>query len=348
MNLTKKRFILLLVTILSIVAPSTVRITTENASIPKGTIFMNHQQGRLMSKAHPNAVVIANHQIYTDWVFLWWLAYVSDLAGSVYIMLKKSLASIPLLGTGMKNYNFIFMNRKWDQDKINLANKLDEMDLNARGVGRINGNSPISGTEQGKYVWDESKVQNTDNKWPYWFILFPEGTNLSAGTRAKNKEFAEKSGLSSFQHVLLPRTTGLQFCLQKLQKSCDFVYDVTIAYSGVKANEYGQDIYRLGNILLKGKAPKLVDIYVRAIKLEDIPLYDNDKFHDWLFQVWKEKDELLDKYYKTESFQLDPELNYSVTGPCKVSILSVASILLFPVLTLLPILYLLSKKVGVF
>ena len=112
LNKTKKRFILLLVTILSMVAPSQVRITSENKSIPKGSIYRDRKKGRLVSKARSNAVVIANHQIYTDWVFLWWLAYASNLAGDVYIMLKKSLESIPLLGKDMQNYKFIFMNRK--------------------------------------------------------------------------------------------------------------------------------------------------------------------------------------------------------------------------------------------
>lgn len=344
MDLTKKRFILLLVTILSLVAPSHVRISTDNESIPKGTIYMDHHKGRLISKANSNAVVIANHQIYTDWVFLWWLAYVSERAGNVYIMLKKSLESIPLLGSGMTNYKFIFMNRKWEQDRINLSNKLHEIDLDARGVGIIAGNSPTTKTEEGLNIWDEAKVEKKGEQWPYWLMLFPEGTNLSAGTRARNKAFAEKSGLSPFKHVLLPRTTGLKFCLQKLRNSCEYVYDITIAYSGVRAEDYGQDIYKLGNIFLKGKAPKLVDIYIRAIRLDDIPLEDDDEFHSWLFSVWNLKDKLLDNYYKTGSFQLDPDLNHAVTGPCRVSILSLVSILLFPVLTMLPIFYYIGKK----
>ncbi|BAO40888.1 uncharacterized acyltransferase CST26 [Kluyveromyces marxianus] len=344
LNKTKKRFILLLVTILSMVAPSQVRITSENKSIPKGSIYMDRKKGRLVSKARSNAVVIANHQIYTDWVFLWWLAYASNLAGDVYIMLKKSLESIPLLGKGMQNYKFIFMNRKWEQDKINLTNILNELDLDARGVGLIDGNTPVNKTEEGIYEWDETKVVRPGEKWPYWLILFPEGTNLSAGTRAKNNQYAAKNGLKPFRHVLLPRTTGLKFCLKQLRKSCEYVYDITIAYSGINSDQYGQDIYKLGNIFLKGESPKLVEIYIRAIKLEDIPLEDDDKFQAWLFEVWKFKDDLMDTYYKTGNFGLDLDLNSSVTGPCRVSVMSVISILLFPVLTLIPLIYLLFTK----
>lgn len=345
MNLTKKRFILLLVTILSIVAPSNVRITTDNESISKGTIYLDREKGRLISKAAKRAIIIANHQIYTDWVFLWWLAYISELGGQVHIMLKKSLESIPLLGQGMRNYKFIFMKRKWNEDKVNLTNILHEIDLDSRGVGKIAGNAPVGVTGEGELVWDESKIVADKIVWPYWLILFPEGTNLSAGTRSRTEAFAKKTGLSPFRHVLLPRVTGLKFSLQKLRKSCECVYDVTIAYSGVRPDEYGQDIYKLSNIFLRGKAPKMVDIYVRAIKLHDIPLDDDDEFQNWLLDVWKRKDDLLENYYKEGAFGLDPELNSSIVGPCKVSTLSIFSILLLPVLTLMLLVYIALKKV---
>lgn len=41
-----------------------------------------------------------------DWFYMWWILYTGNLHGSVYIMLKKSLQWIPLLGFGMKMYNF--------------------------------------------------------------------------------------------------------------------------------------------------------------------------------------------------------------------------------------------------
>ena len=48
LNLTKKRFILLLVTILSIVAPSKIRVTTNNETIAKGTFYIDHGKGCLL------------------------------------------------------------------------------------------------------------------------------------------------------------------------------------------------------------------------------------------------------------------------------------------------------------
>lgn len=118
LNKTKRLFIVLVSSILHVVAPSAVRITTENSSVPKGTFFLDLKKKRILSHLKSNSVAICNHQIYTDWIFLWWLAYTSNLGANVFIILKKSLASIPILGFGMRNYNFIFMSRKWAQDKI--------------------------------------------------------------------------------------------------------------------------------------------------------------------------------------------------------------------------------------
>lgn len=332
LNKTKQRFILLLITILTVVAPSGIRITTDNATISKGTFFKDAGKGRIVSKLKPRSVIISNHQIYTDWVFLWWLAYTSELAGNVFIMLKKSLSTIPFLGYGMRNYNFIFMNRKWEMDKENLSIQLGEIDTNARGVGQLAGKNSSNVTR------DENQI-----KWPYALILFPEGTNLSANTRERSKDFATKNGLDPMNNVLLPRTTGLRFALQKLRPSCDAVYDVTIAYSGVKQNEYGQDIYNLGNIFLRGQSPKLVDIHIRAFELEEIPIDDEEKFTKWLFNVWEEKDRLMDTYYEKKSFDLDPELNHTITDFCRISPYEIMSILLLPVATVFFILWLLKN-----
>ena len=68
---------------------------------------------------------------------------------------------------------------------------------------------------------------------PMWLLIFPEGTNLSANTRARSAAWAKKSGVQDLRHAVLPRSTGLQFCLQQLDGTVDAVYDCTIAYEGV-------------------------------------------------------------------------------------------------------------------
>lgn len=120
--------------------------------------------------------------------------------GRIYIVLKESLKKIPILGWGMQFSQFIFLKRNWEKDKPRLSRHLQKF----------------------------NKVSD-----PMWLMLFPEGTNLADSTRENSKKWADKNKIEDLQNLLLPRSTGLQFCLQELRKTVDFVYDCTIAYEGV-------------------------------------------------------------------------------------------------------------------
>ncbi|EDO17461.1 hypothetical protein Kpol_1037p58 [Vanderwaltozyma polyspora DSM 70294] len=343
LNWTKRGFIILLVSVLNIVAPSSVRITTEDETIPRGTFIKDLKKGRIVSHLNKKSVMICNHQIYTDWVFLWWITYTSNLAGNVYIMLKKSLEFIPILGYGMKNYRFIFLCRKWAVDRLVMNNQLGEIDADARGCGIVSGSSPKEINEEGEESWDTSIIGDRTNvKWPYSVILFPEGTNMSVATRQKSKEFAAKVNRKPYENVLLPRSTGLRFTLQKLSTSIDVVYDVTIGYSGVKKDEYGELIYRLPKIFLEGKMPKLIDIHMRALKIEDIPIDDEDKFNNWLYDIWQEKDELMEFYYKNGTFKTNENCS-EVTDFFTISNLEFIGALSLPFMTLFLFLFTVLK-----
>jgi 1-acyl-sn-glycerol-3-phosphate acyltransferase len=66
-----------------------------------------------------------------------------------------------------------------------------------------------------------------------WLLLFPEGTNLSGNGRRKSAAWAKKTGLRDPEHVMLPRSTGIFFCLKELRGTVDYVYDCTVAYEGI-------------------------------------------------------------------------------------------------------------------
>lgn len=310
-NLTKAAFISLLISILNFVSPSSIRISTDNTSIAKGTFYKSN--GKLLSHLKKRSIIIANHQIYTDWVFLWWLLSTAGLGGNIFIILKKSLESIPILGYGMRNFRFIFLSRRWVQDKVTLHNSLGTIDANSRGVGPLSGNKPLQVNEDGELFWNTTKT-NEEKSWPYSLLLFPEGTNLSPTTRRRSASFAEKIGQQAFRHVLLPHATGLRTSLKLLGPSVEIVYDITIGYSGVGRDTYGEMIYRLPNIFLRGETPKLVDMHIRAFNVADIPVDDEEEFNQWLYKVWKEKDDLMEIYYSKGSFDLDPELDQTVVG----------------------------------
>ncbi|KAI5956806.1 hypothetical protein KGF54_000423 [Candida jiufengensis] len=276
----------------------------------------------------PNSILISNHQIYTDWLFLWFLTYTSKMSDFVFIILKD-LSKIPVLGYGMKNFNFLFLSRKWEKDKIILTNQLLEIDANARGKGPANGYKLLTSTEKSIKKWPSGK--DSTKIWPYELILFPEGTVPSDRTTKKSAEYVLSKGLPPLKHVLLPRVRGLYLALQKLRGSIEIVYDITTAYSGLKENEYGEILFSLKRFYLKGYGPPVINYYIKGFKIEDIPLGDEyvddiddissenlQKFEDWLLKIWYEKDKLMDNFYKTGQWGIDPQNSKHIIGDFKM------------------------------
>mmetsp|Transcript_7019 Transcript_7019/g.8895 ORF Transcript_7019/g.8895 Transcript_7019/m.8895 type:complete len:420 (+) Transcript_7019:145-1404(+) len=323
-NATKKQFIAVFGTVTRWANPCKISITYDPSTLPEGDLFKVDPLGNLSSILTPNSVVISNHQIYTDWLYLWFILYTARLGDSVYIMLKD-LSKIPVLGYGMKNYNFLFLSRKWEKDKIVLTNQLLTIDANARGLGPANGVTHVTSTNVGSselHHWPEG--HKSGQIWPYLVILYPEGTVTSARTRAKSDKFCQEKNMPVLRHTLLPRVRGLFLTLRKLRNTVEIVYDFTCGYSGLKPGEYGEDIYTLKRHYLKGYGPQKINYHLRGWKLSEIPLGEETediddvspedliKFEEWLFKVWYEKDRMLDQFYKHGSF-VDPksEVNYT-------------------------------------
>lgn len=182
-------------------SPTVIRVTGDKT--------VRHQlkktvDGRLECDFPERMILIANHQLYSDWLYLWWIAYTARLHRFLYIILKESLKYVPILGQGMQFYGFIFLARKWQMDKPRFMHRLSKLSNTSE-----NGNSPM------------------------WLLIFPEGTNASDNGRRTSAKYSEKIGVEDLKHTLLPRTTGLSYCLQQLEDSVEWVYDCAVAYEGV-------------------------------------------------------------------------------------------------------------------
>lgn len=221
--------------------------------------------GALHARLSSRAVVTSNHQIYSDWINVWWLAYANKCPGSVYIMLKRSLKNIPIFGWAMQNFNYLFLSRKWAEDRAEIDNKM--------------------------------KFIASDQHWPTWLILFPEGTVVNKSTHARSKAYAEKSGLERFhpKNLLLPRVKGLQACLQSLDNTIKELYDFTIFYPGIPPGESGESFYRLAKVYLANEGPPEVLIHIRRFEVSEIPYNDDKEMTEWLYERWMEKDEIYEK-----------------------------------------------------
>lgn len=305
---TKNDFIVVCVAVFLWCVPTELLVTTD-ALMPAKSIV-----GHRLALA-PNLVVIANHQIYTDWIFLWFLNYLAGMGGNIYIILKKLLRSIPGLGWGMDQYGFIFMLRKWEDDKVNMTNHLLEIDANARGFGPAQGVSQVDlSTAEGVVRWPAGVRESTSPDTapvPYLLILFPEGTNMSPNTRPRLEAYAAKVGAAPLKHVLLPRLRGLFHSLRLLRRSVLVVYDITIGYSGTTADVYAELVYTLAEVFFRGHSPRQVAVHIRQFDLGTLPLGPDRELSDlemeehmpeferWLFGVWHEKDAMMDRYYQT-------------------------------------------------
>lgn len=270
-DFTKQMFGILLIFITQWWTPLRVKISHDPAL--NELFAVDDKTGHLHSKFAKRAVVMSNHQLYTDWVYLWWIAFTSSVHGGIYIMLKASLKKVPVWGWGMQTYRFIFLDRKWATDQKTLNEGLE-------------------------YI-------NNESQWPAWLALFPEGTTFSRNGVNKSSTFAKKVEIEPPHKVLLPRATGLRHTLLKLNPTVKYLYDATIHYDGIPKGTYGEDFFTLRNMYLRGLCPKRVQMHWRRFHIADIPYQDKDTFEAWLLERWREKDAMLEKYEATGSFTND-------------------------------------------
>ncbi|MGF1754788.1 acyltransferase [Vibrio makurazakiensis] len=118
--------------------------------------------------------------------------------------------------------------------------------------------------------------------------------NFVEGTRASQEKMA--TAKTPYQHLLKPKTGGLAFALSAMGPILDGVVDITLAYPENQASPFVD--------MLKGN---LTSVVVR-VKLHPMDEnvngdYFTDKafkrrFHGWLNNEWKEKDEYLKTVYE--------------------------------------------------
>lgn len=265
------------------------------------------------------AIIICNHQSYADWIYVWLLAYYFGMDRHLRIILKASLSHVPIVGWGMRAFEFIFLQRRWQVDKANMKTTLERM--------------------------------NTDDDGGFWLLLFPEGTVICRQTHDRTVAYAKKVGITRVpRYVLLPRSTGLKFCLKELRPRVNAVYNLTVGYSNVDRHGSPLDTVTLKNMYARSSPPPQVHMHMERISIEDIDEYlvdtsnhndDDDNgdrrrhlrtqtpddalnarsvdttvtpaihespFHNWVMDLFYDKDELMNKFYTTGHFGVQPEL----------------------------------------
>lgn len=232
----------------------------------------------------PSAIVISNHQIYSDWFFLWFLGYLNNVSQHFFIVMKKSLENIPILGQGMKNYSFIFLSRNWEKDQAYMRKQF-------------------------------AHIKTLNKK--FWMLIFPEGTNMSHNNRKISHKYAVKSNLPENESVLLPRIKGLYVATKELYPETSKILDFTIGYSDHGKEDMAQDVFSLWKIYIEGESPSRISILVDEHDLQmKVPgLYNENESEEgqmeclgeWINGVWQVKERDMNFYYEKGYFDIPEE-----------------------------------------
>lgn len=111
-----------------------------------------------------------------DWWYCWEFARALGLHGRLKIILKADLKSIPVVGWGMRQFEFLFLDRNWQADKRRLYRLL------------------------GSFVEDGYEA---------CLLIFPEGTTINTRTLEKSQAFAAGKQRPQLRHLVLPRWVRL-------------------------------------------------------------------------------------------------------------------------------------------
>ncbi|XP_034936573.1 lysocardiolipin acyltransferase 1-like [Chelonus insularis] len=213
-----------------------------------------------------SAILIMNHRTRVDWNFLWAAMYQACMpyiaTHKLKFILKDPIRHIPGPGWIMQMNGFLYITRRWEEDKGRLSRTLDYL------------------------VALKRRTQ---------LLIFPEGTDFTVNSKEKSDKFAKKNGLPFYEYTLHPKTTGFSYLAQHLQRSgyLDAIYDLTIGYPDyVPQSEVD---------LITGKMPREVHFNIKKIPSTEVPGEENE-LRTWLETRWLQKEEMLKKFDRNKTF----------------------------------------------
>jgi lysocardiolipin and lysophospholipid acyltransferase len=240
-----------------------------------------------------SALVVPNHAAaHGDFAPLYALAARSGGLGSVKTVSKDVLKYVPCFGWGMWLMQWPFLKREWVRDRKSLE-----------GTLRL-----YREAQQPLLMW-----------------LFAEGTRWTPEKHAQAVAFARSRSQYEPAHTLVPKPTGFTALVHGLDGLVTHVHDVTLAYSGspVSKRSRGPGFVQLFAPAVEKKVQTgeegrggegkacTFHVHVRRIPLKDLPLGDDAALKQWLFELFRGKDELLKQFQRDGRFpgeQREPPL----------------------------------------
>ena len=231
--------------------------------LPSSALTSGHSEPK-------NVVIMSNHQLYVDWIFILSLLSWNLAAGSIYIVLKRSLQFIPIFGLGMKLCDFLFLNRDWGKDQQKFVRRLDRI----------------------------SKADDKCN-----VLIFPEGTTLNPDACEKMIAYSNRLGKAPFKHALIPRVSGTFAALNGLSR-LQGILDLTTVYEE-EFEGFPEDRFGLWDVFARHEMPFLTHFHLKGIHQHQIPYSNRTQLSAWLYDLFKEKDDKLDIFKTSRQFPRD-------------------------------------------
>lgn len=228
--------------------------------------------GTIPHESNKPCIIIANHQVDADWWYIWQVAKLSQSAGNIKVVLKAQLKHVPIFGWGMQMMDFIFLKRDMTKDRAKIQRQMTEFSL---------------------------------DKFPFWLVIFPEGTTVHKEYVDKSQAFAKRTNRPCLQHTLLPRSGGLKVLLQAVKDIQPDIYDLTMAfstYSGeIPTYDMGYDrntdtMVPSVKKLLAGQSPAKVHVHGERFTYDQV----SGRVEEWLDEQWVRKEQRLQEYIRAE------------------------------------------------
>ena len=266
-------------------------VTDNSLKIFQETLFKN---------AHN--VVISNHVLYTDWLYIWnFLVIACEDPSSICVIMKGSLRNIPLIGRTMDFLGFLFLKRRQDlnpEEEAALKKNIPEPSANSDP--KLSPNT----AETLEYI--QSKITSSQEKRTN-IVIFPEGTLYDDSTLKYCQDQAEeKKKTHPYKHLLQPKAGGLQKIM--LSKKIQGIIDVTLCYPDAKyyaSQKEGREgkyweWFGINNFLLYGTRPREVSLTVEYHDRGVLVAESYEEWTSWLNERWGAKERFLTEFFETK------------------------------------------------
>jgi 1-acyl-sn-glycerol-3-phosphate acyltransferase len=230
-----------------------------------------------------HVIIMANHQIYTDWLYLWIFSWYFQKHEYITLVLKKSISKIPFIGIVLYFFKFIVLKRNWNLDKNTFIKSLG-------------------------YLKEK----------PFWLMIFSEGTVVCKETMERTALWCKEKDMEFTQkYTLIPKSTGMYHIIQEMTNSVSHLYDITLIYPGdfipyeCENCLYPYDFYTFNEILFGTIKPKEIFIHVKKESVSSLSRLTRLEFDFWMKDAFMEKERLLDSYYtETQSIESLREIDW--------------------------------------